>query len=213
MKYIKIIICFLLSFLSQQKIGYMLPNIRDIQQVIRITPYKYLIINEKDILKINILTKKITKVGNRHSNEFIGYDNGLIFCKIEHYIISSNKEFSTKFIIFDERRSVIKELKFFETIRPLYINRNIIIATTAVDFLEKHFYKISIENSSIEEIFLKEKYEKRFYPNISEDIFGNVWVNYSMRDIVKIIIATLRLNLKTILNIMPIKVPNPALSP
>ena len=45
-------------------------------------------------------------------NEFVGYDNSLMFCKIEHYIIQSEKEFSTRFTVLNKQREVVKELYF-----------------------------------------------------------------------------------------------------
>jgi hypothetical protein len=164
-------------------------------------------------LEVNVLKRDVKEIGKRGNNEFVGYDNSLMFCKIEHYIIQSEKEFSTKFTVLNKQREVVKELYFFETIRPLYINRDIIIATTAVDFLEKHFYKIYIESGEIEEIFLKDVQKKENIVNVREDVFGNIWVSYSTRDMIKMIIPILKLNLKTMLNIIPMNVPRPALIP
>jgi len=204
------IIYLLFSLFSQERIEYMLPNIVEVQQVIELVPQKVLLVNEKDILQLDVLSKDIKKLGERGGNEFVGYDNGLLFCRIEHYIIDSEDEFSTKFTVLDEERDVVKEFQFFETIRPLYLDNNMIVATTAVDFLEKHFYKISVESGEMEEIFLDDLVRKRNVTTIREDVFGNVWVSYSTRDMAKIMIATLKLNLKIMLNIIPMNVPRPA---
>ena len=155
------IIYLLFSLFSQERIEYMLPNIVEVQQVIELVPQKVLLVNEKDILQLDVLSKDIKKLGERGGNEFVGYDNGLLFCRIEHYIIDSEDEFSTKFTVLDEERDVVKEFQFFETIRPLYLDNNMIVATTAVDFLEKHFYKISVESGEMEEIFLDDLVRKR----------------------------------------------------
>ncbi len=207
------IIYLLFSLFSQERIEYMLPNIVEVQQVIELVPQKVLLVNEKDILQLDVLSKDIKKLGERGGNEFVGYDNGLLFCRIEHYIIDSEDEFSTKFTVLDEERDVVKEFQFFETIRPLYLDNNMIVATTAVDFLEKHFYKISVESGEMEEIFLDDLVRKRNVTTIREDVFGNVWVSYSTRDMAKIMIATLKLNLKIMLNIIPMNVPRPAFTP
>lgn len=192
----------------------MVRNVADVQQIIEVSPYKVLFVNESDILELNVFTRNVKSIGKRKGNEFVDYSNGLIFCKVDHYIIQNENEFSTKFTVLDSKRTVVKELWFFETIRPLYIERDIIVATTAVDFLEKHFYKIDIVRGDMEEIFLEDIPNKRdLGVNVEEDIFGNVWVNYSTRDIAKIIIATLKPNLKTMLKSIPIKVPRPALMP
>ena len=207
------IIYLLFSLLSQEKVEYMLPNIVGVQQIIEISPNKVLLVNEKDILQLDVLSKDIKKLGERGGNEFVGYDNGLLFCRIEHYIIDSEDEFSTKFTVLDEERDVVSELQFFETIRPLYIDNDIVIATTAVDFLERHFYKISVESGEMEEIFLEDLVKKKNVVAVREDVFGNVWVSYSTRDMAKIMIATLKLNLKIMLNIIPMNVPRPAFTP
>lgn len=213
MGYLKAVIYFLSVLISGDRTEYMVPNIVGVQQILPITFERVLLVNEGEVLELNVISRSVKKIGQRESNEFVGYDNGLIFCKIEHYIIQSEKEFSTKLTVLDNKRKVVKELKFFETIRPLYIDKKIIIATTAVDFLEKHFYKIDIESKDMEEIFLENIPRKESVVNVREDVFGNVWVSYSMRDMVKIMIATLKPNLKTILNMIPMNVPSPALIP
>lgn len=213
MGYLKTVIYFLSVLISGERTEYMVANIVDIQQVIYVNTQRVLLVNEKEILEIDVLKRSVREIGEREGNEFVGYDDGLISCRIEHYIIQSEKEFSTKFTVLDSEREVVKELSFFETIRPLYIDGNIIIATTAVDFLEKHFYKIDIASGEMEEIFLKNIPTKEHVINVSEDVFGNVWVSYSTRDITKMIIPMLKANLKTILKMIPTNVPSPALIP
>jgi len=183
MGYLKTVIYLFSVLISGEITEYMVPNITDIQQVIYADIHRVLLVNEESILEVNVLKRDVKEIGRRGENEFVGYDNSLMFCKIEHYIIQSEKEFSTRFTVLNKQREVVKELYFFETIRPLYINRDIIIATTAVDFLEKHFYKIYIESGDMEEIFLKDIQKKENIVNVREDVFGNIWVSYSTRDI------------------------------
>ena len=213
MEYLKTVIYFLSVLISGERTEYMVANIVDIQQVIYVDIDTALLVNEKEILQLDVLGRKVKKVGERNGNEFVEYDNGLLFCRIEHYVIDSEDEFSTKFTVLDEERDVVKEFQFFETIRPLYIDNDIIIATTAVDFLERHFYKISVESGEMEEIFLEDLVKKKNVVAVREDVFGNVWVSYSTRDMAKIMIATLKLNLKIMLNIIPMNVPRPAFTP
>lgn len=213
MGYLKTVIYFLSVLISGERTEYMIPNIVDIQQVIYVDMQRVLFVNEEKILEIDVLSREVKEIGKREENEFVGYNNGLVFCKIEHYIIQSEDEFSSKFTVLNSEKEVVKELKFFETIRPLYIDKEIVIATTAVDFLEKHFYKIDIASGDMEEIFLRDVPKEEHVVRVREDVFGNVWVSYSMRDMVKIMIATLKPNLKTILNMIPINVPSPALIP
>lgn len=183
MGYLKTVIYLFSVLISGEITEYMVPNITDIQQVIYADIHRVLLVNEESILEVNVLKRDVKEIGRRGENEFVGYDNSLMFCKIEHYIIQSEKEFSTKFTVLNEQREVVKELYFFETIRPLYMDNNIVIATTAVDFLEKHFYKIYIESGDMEEIFLKDIQKKENIVNVREDVFGNIWVSYSTRDI------------------------------
>ena len=183
MGYLKTVIYLFSVLISGEITEYMVPNITDIQQVIYADIHRVLLVNEESILEVNVLKRDVKEIGRRGENEFVGYDNSLMFCKIEHYIIQSEKEFSTKFTVLNKQREVVKELYFFETIRPLYMDNNIVIATTAVDFLEKHFYKIYIESGDMEEIFLKDIQKKENIVNVREDVFGNIWVSYSTRDI------------------------------
>ncbi len=213
MGYLKTVIYLLSVLISGQRTEYMVANIVDVQQVIHVDTQRVLLVNEESILEMDVLQRDVEEIGKREGNEFVGYDDGLIFCRIEHYIIQREKEFSTKFTVLDSERGIVKELSFFETIRPLYMDKDIVIATTAVDFLEKHFYKIDIASGEMEEIFLKDIKKKDMIVNVREDVFGNVWVSYSTREMTKMIIPMLKANLKTMLKMIPINVPNPALIP
>lgn len=213
MQYIKTILYILSMLISGEKTSFLLPNINSIDQIIYINEYKYIIVEDENIFEFNAFKRGFKKISEREVNEFVGIGNkGLIFCNIEHFLIYSEDEYSTKFTIMDNNRNIVKELKFFETIRPLYINDKYIYAITALDFLEQHTYIIDIQNESLTEV-------KTFLTRINRsvhfrrDMFGNVTVSYAIRDIVKTIIATLKPNLKTILNSIPINVPNPAFRP
>ena len=85
-----------------------------------------------------------------------------------------------------------KELYFFETIRPLKINEERIIAVTALDFLEKNYYSIDIDTGNKKQIPPLKKvkrrvlvpegiqFKKAYVRNedryVVEDVFGNVYL-------------------------------------
>lgn len=168
-------------------------NITNPQQVIWRDDNRILFVLEDELLEYRVDEDTVTNVGKREPNQFVGIgkDDEIIFCDIEHYIISSPKEFSTKFTIRIPNKED-KELYFFETIRPLNINGEEIIAVTALDFLEQNFYKIDIESGDKKQIppIKKEKrtvsvpkdiqYNKAYIRDekryIVEDIFGNVYL-------------------------------------
>jgi hypothetical protein len=168
-------------------------NITNPQQVIWRNDNRILFVLEDELLEYRVDEDTLTNVGKREPNQFVGIgeDDEIIFCGIEHYIISSPKEFSTKFTIKIPNKED-KELYFFETIRPLDINGEEIIAVTALDFLEENFYKIDIESGDKKQIppikKVKKKvlvpkdiqYKKAYIRDekryIVEDIFGNVYL-------------------------------------
>lgn len=117
-------------------------------QVEWLSDEELMIVKEKDIFKYNIYSKNLKKIGEREPNSFVSLDsNGkLIFCEFEHFIINSPDEFSTIFRVKNSEGNIRKEIKIFETIRPIEMDEKEIIAVTAVDFLEEHFYKIDIES-------------------------------------------------------------------
>lgn len=123
-------------------------------QIEWISDEELLIVKEKHIFKYDIYSKSIERVGEREPNSFVGLEtNGkLIFCEFEHFLINSPEEFSTIFRIKDENGNLRKEIKIFETIRPIQMDEKEIIAVTAVDILEEHFYKINIDSEEKVEI-------------------------------------------------------------
>jgi hypothetical protein len=168
-------------------------NITNPQQVIWRDDNRILFVLEEKLLEYSVEEETLTEVGQRGPNEFLGIGkNGeIIFCGIEHYIISSPDEFSTKLTVkFPNKKD--NELYFFETIRPLDINEERIIAVTALDFLEKNFYKIDIENGDKKQvpplrkvkrkvlvpkdIQFKKAYVRNRERYVVEDIFGNVYL-------------------------------------
>jgi len=108
MGYLKTVIYLFSVLISGEITEYMVPNITDIQQVIYADIHRVLLVNEESILEVNVLKRDVKEIGRRGENEFVGYDNSLMFCKIEHYIIQSEKEFSTKFTVLNKQREVVE---------------------------------------------------------------------------------------------------------
>jgi len=179
--------------LSIQKEFKEIENITNPQQVIWRDDNRILFVLEDELLEYRIDEDTVTNVGSREPNQFVGIgeNDEIIFCDIEHYIISSPKEFSTKFTVRIPNKED-KELYFFETIRPLNINGEEIIAVTALDFLEKNYYSIDIENGKKKQIpplkkvkrsvlvpkdiQFKKAYVRNEHRYVIEDIFGNVYL-------------------------------------
>ncbi|MFA7678442.1 MAG: hypothetical protein WCY00_02975, partial [Candidatus Dojkabacteria bacterium] len=148
-------------------------------------------IQDSDILIYHIAERKIEKVGEREPNDFVGVssDGDIILCSIEHFLINSYDEYSTKFTIKKLEGEIEKEMEFFETIKPIYLDEKRIVAVTAMDFLQQHQYEINLSNGEMkEEIFQKEKVAVRIPKNFNlkntylfnkdmyviEDVFGNL---------------------------------------
>lgn len=173
---------YLLTFLPKETIitFNMVENISNPQQVIWRSMNEVVFVKDENIFLYIVPTKKISIIGNRENNEFVGLDSkgDILLCSIEHYIITSPSEFSTKFSVLG------KELYFFETIRPIFLTEEKIVAVTALDFLEQHYYEIEIQSGEKKEIG-EPKVKKYVWDRdryIVKDIFGNLYV-YSKRDI------------------------------
>ncbi len=167
-------------------------NITNPQQVIWRSDDKVILVTEKDIWEYIVSKRENKYIQQRESNQFVGIDKegNILLCKIEHFTISSYGEFSTKFTV--EKGGEKKELYFFETIRPIYLSEKKMVAVTAMDFLEKHFYVIDIASGEMREIeepkkrrykysFPKKTDFKRSYMKNSnryliEDLFGNLYL-------------------------------------
>ncbi len=168
-------------------------NITSPQQVIWRDDNRILFVLDNNLLEYNIAKDTLLDVGEREPNQFVGIskDDEVVFCGIEHYIISSPDEFSTKFKV-EILEGKQKELYFFETIRPIYINEERIIAVTALDFLEKNYYRIDIESGEKKQIpplkkvkrrilvpketQFKKAYIRNKYRYMIEDVFGNIYL-------------------------------------
>lgn len=123
-------------------------------QVQWISDSEVLIVKNQYIYKYNIYLKSFEKLGERNPNSIVSLNSKgeLFFCEFEHFIINSPDEFSTIFNMKDRDGNLIKEIKIFETIRPVWMSEHEIYAVTAVDFLEEHHYMLDIETGEKEEI-------------------------------------------------------------
>lgn len=192
---IKIIHTFLLTLIPPwYKVDFhAIANITNPQQVIFKNRDEIILIQDSDILIYHIAERRIEKIGEREPNDSVGVSsNGnIILCSIEHFLINSYDEYSTKFTIKELEGDSKKEMEFFETIKPIYLDEKRIIAVTAMDFLQQHQYEINLSNGDMkEEIFQKEKvavripkgfnlknaylFNKDMY--VMEDIFGNLYL-------------------------------------
>lgn len=183
---------------------FLVEGITSPQQVLWVDEEKILFVVDEEIFKYDLNKRMYEKIGERNANELVGKrKNGeLLFCEFEHFTIYSEDEFSTTFKVKNEKGKIEKEFKFFETIRPVYMNEEYIVAVTAVDFLEQHAYRIDIASGEKKEIYIPQKqifrpdipddlsirniyeYNKKVY--VIEDIFGNVYI-YSALDAMNII--------------------------
>lgn len=157
----------------------LIPNVTNPEQVIWEDMGHVIFVKDENIFEYDILTDWMTKVGERKLNEFVGIGEGgnLVLCEIRHFVINSEGEFSTVFKING------KELKFFPTIQPISLRGDIIIAKTALDFLEQHYYEIHILDGSMKEIPKPGYARSPFY--INKDSNGNIFLTLNMKDFVR----------------------------
>lgn len=203
MEYLKILSALLFSFsnifLDSEKNNSfsLIENISNVQQVVWVNKENVLLVKDSDVFLLKTTTNELRSISKRNSNEFVGLGRkDLLFCGIEHYMINSKEEFSTVFKIYNEERELVKEMKFFETIRPLFMNEDVIVAVTALDFLEEHFYEIQMGSGEYKEIVLKKKVfnikiprgfdTKRVFVKdedtyIVEDMFGNLYLKEKIK--------------------------------
>ena len=183
---------------------FLVEGITSPQQVLIPNQESILFVQDDQIVQYDLDRRKYEKIGERKQNELVGIGgNGeLLLCEFEHFTIYSEDEFSTIFRVKNLEGEIEKELKFFETIRPVYMNDRYIIAVTAVDFLEQHTYRIEVDSGEKKEIFVPRKqifrpnipkdilirniyeYERKVY--VIEDLFGNVYI-YRALDAMNII--------------------------
>ena len=197
---LKTFLTFLLSLIPTTYIvdSHMIANVTSPQQVIFKNSNEIVLVKDGEILNYNIKERKFKKIAEREPNDFVGLTSSdvIIICTIEHFIINSFDDFSTKFTIKNLNDNSEKEMKFFETIRPIYMDDEKIIAVTAVAFLKQYQYVIDLNDGSMKEIeFGKKKFpinipkginikEIYFLNNdmyIIEDIFGNLYLRRKIR--------------------------------
>jgi len=183
---------------------FLVEGITSPQQVLIPNQESILFVQDDQIVQYDLDRRKYEKIGERKQNELVGVGgNGeLLLCEFEHFTIYSENEFSSIFKIKNSKGDIEKEFKFFETIRPVYMNEEYVIAVTAVDFLEQHTYRIERGSGNKKEIFVPRKqifrpnipkyilikniyeYERKVY--VIEDLFGNVYI-YRALDAMNII--------------------------
>ena len=136
------------------EIFYKIPNINSPQQVLWRDTENIVIVDDANIYSFNLKYRILEEIGTREPNELVGLDSNLdlIYCSFKNFLIYSYDEFSTKFQILDKNKEVVKEFEYFETIRPIFLLGDILIATTSYPFLEEHFYLIHISTGIRDEI-------------------------------------------------------------
>lgn len=175
------------ELISGQPHRELIPNIVNPQQVLWKDMDHIIFVKDADIFEYNVVEKTLENIGTRKQNEFVGLDeNGnIVLCGIEHFLINSKDEFSTIFTING------KELKFFPTIRPISLDGDTILAITALDFLEQHYYEISISSGEMKEIDQPKDIEyQTLY--VQKDFLGNVYLSYDTRELFRYSIRTLK---------------------
>ncbi|HAM96927.1 TPA: hypothetical protein DCP76_04000, partial [Patescibacteria group bacterium] len=112
-----IVISLIAELISGQSHSELIPNISSPQQIIWKDINHVIFVKDADVFEFDIIEKTLENIGKRKPNEFLGLnENGnIVLCGIEHFMINSMEEFSTVFTIDG------KELKFFPTIRPIYL--------------------------------------------------------------------------------------------
>lgn len=200
-------------------------NISFPEQIIWLSENNILIVQGENILEYDISKKKLVEKATKDINEFVGIDESfnILLCEVEHFTIKSKDEFSTIFKLKNLSQEIVKEFKIFETVKPLFISKKKIIATTAFDFLEEKFFEIDVESGVKKEIeepktkiihgssnhtILKKAFIKDHKNYALVDIFGNVYI-YRSLDITKIIIPIFTAVLRPIPNMKPTKEPIP----
>jgi len=96
-----------------------------------------------------------------------GYDRGFVYCKYEHRLIESMREFSTSIFVYDIDGNLLYSKDLFPTVVPLVCTRDYIVLTPAYSFLEQKTYLIDIKR----DMFREYEYVrvKREYNGIQEE--------------------------------------------
>lgn len=142
------------SVYGKENVINQISDIQNPEQVLNYNNDFFVIVEQENIFKYYFDTKVLESITTRERNELVGLDsnNELQFCRFEHRMINSYDEFSTTFKILNNQKEIVQTFDFFETIRPISLRGNILIAKTAVDFLEEHYYEINIETGLRKEI-------------------------------------------------------------
>lgn len=165
-------------------------GVRDVQQVVWVSSDRVLFVEERNVYSYSLRERSLKLIEERLPNQYVGVDEkgGIIKCSIEHFTIDSKDDFSTRFTLYPWKR----DLLFFETVRPIYMDEEKIVAKTALDFLEEKFFVVDVEKGSIEEIeepnihswelyvprdiYFKKAYVLNEGLYFVEDIFGNLYL-------------------------------------
>lgn len=128
-----------------------------------------LIVKNQNILKYDIHTKSFEKLGEREEDIFVGLDadGDVILCEAKHFLILSPDDFSTILTLRDINGNFIKELKIFDTVRPISASGGDIITANFMPFQEEEYFKINIETGEKTKI---EKPIDEFPTHLPEDI-------------------------------------------
>ncbi len=86
-----------------------------------------------------------------------GFDQGLVYCKYEHRVISSTKEFSTTIYVYDSRAKLLYEKNLFPTVLPYECTKRYISLRPAYSFLEQKDYVLDISKDSFKEVSVESK--------------------------------------------------------
>ena len=86
-----------------------------------------------------------------------GFDQGLVYCKYEHRVISSTKEFSTTIYVYDSRAKLLYERNLFPTVLPYKCTKRYISLRPAYSFLERKEYVLDISKDSFKEVSIESK--------------------------------------------------------
>lgn len=152
-------------------------GISNVGQVIWVNEYRVVFVKDENIYSYDVEDDILEHIEERNTNEFVGVSNdgSVLKCGIENYVIRTRDEFSTKYTIDG------KELWFFETIRPIYMDDDVIVSVTGLDFLQQHMYVTHILKGDLIEVEDIPKrisnpyvFNRRRY--FVEDVFGNLYL-------------------------------------
>lgn len=184
-----------LAVISGTTIQFSVNGIVSPQQILQKDTQTLVFVDDGKIYELNLLSQELIFENEIQPNVFVGIneEGDLQYCEIAHFIIHSKEEFSTMFKVNGEQFS------FFETIRPISWEGDRMIAVTALDFLEQHYYEIDTNTGEYHEVPHPpfELHDSDLV--VKEDVFGNMSVSYSpTRILVHLLGSTLQLALQDI---------------